>query len=88
MNENSSISEFLGALKTQEMKEILFPHLESLKITGGAPLSGICSESDSIKGVYKKFGKKWTYFADGGLFAICYNNQVHFCIIWNSVNVF
>ena len=37
IDENMSIFGFVGALKIQKMKEILFSHLESLKITGGHP---------------------------------------------------
>ena len=57
IDENRSIFDLVGALKTQKMKEILFSHLESLKITGGQPSVESVVNPSPLRGSIKNLAK-------------------------------
>ena len=66
IDEEISIFGLVGALKTQKMKEILFSHLESLKITGGHPSVGSVVNPDPLRRSIKDLAKKTHCLRGGG----------------------
>ena len=62
IDENRSIFGFVGALKSQKMKEILFSHLESIRITLGHLLVRCGIDRPPVRGSIIFFCQKMYVF--------------------------